>query len=369
MTEDFEQYQFNVVPLKDYSSLSSDWAALEKKSETSFFLSWTWIGTWLESYSPEVDVLSVTLGDKVVALCLLSKCVYSHWKRFTSTRLHMHQTGNPELDQIWTEYNGVLCAIEHESNINALVMPFLIKHYPGWDELLVGAVSKKLALTLHKSSGLFRLDLWHSPSYGVDLIKLKTKKLDFLESLSRNSRYQIRRSLKMYESQGGIRLQFAVNQEEALSFFHEIAPFHMEKWGKNPGESGFSNPAFVSFHVLLIKRAFPLNQVDVIKIFCGDRILGYLYNLIYDGRVYFYLSGLVSEQDAKLKPGLCAHALSIQHYMNKGFDFYDFMGGKDRYKSSLGAVHEELYHIALQKDQVKFKIEAFLRGVKQHFAS
>ena len=369
MTENFEQYQFSVRSLKEYPSLSSDWLSLEQKSEASFFLSWTWVGTWLDCYLPEVDILSVTLDDEIIGLCLLSKSVFSQWKRFTSKRLHFHQTGKPELDQIWTEYNGVLCATDHASEINALVMPFLIKHYSGWDELMLGAVSKNLAETLQKSSGLSRLDLWESPSYGVDLQDLKTKGLGFLESLSRNTRYQIRRSLKIYESQGGLRLQFAANETEAWSFFHEIAPLHMGRWGTKVGESGFSNPAFVAFHDLLIKRAFPLKQVDIIKVFCGARVLGYLYNFLYRGRVYFYLSGLVSEQDAKLKPGLCAHALAIQYYMNKGYKFYDFMGGDDRYKSSLGAAHEELYLITLQKDRLKFKIEAFLRGLKQHFGS
>tara|TARA_R110001592_G_scaffold319321_1_gene596882 strand:- start:36813 stop:37922 length:1110 start_codon:yes stop_codon:yes gene_type:complete len=369
MTENFEQYQLNVIPLREYSSLSSDWLFLEQKSEASFFLSWSWVGTWLECYSHEVDVLRVTLGDDIVGLCLLTKSVFTQWQRFTSNRLHFHQTGSAELDQVWIEYNGVLCATDHDCNIHALVMPFLVKHYPDWDELVVGAVSRAIAETLQKSSGLSRLDLWYSPSYGVDLKNLNTKNIDFLESLSRNSRYQIRRSLRMYERQGGIRLKFAENEAEAQSFFHEIAPLHMEKWGEKAGESGFSNPAFMSFHNLIIKTAFPLNQVDVIKVFCGERVLGYLYNFLYRGRVYFYLSGLVSEQDSKLKPGLCAHTLLIQHYMENGYDFYDFMGGKDRYKSSLGQVHEELFQIALQKDCLKFKVEKILREVKRRFIS
>lgn len=369
MTENIEQYQLSVIPFSEYSSLSSDWQLLEQKSDASFFLSWSWIGTWLECYSPKVDVLLVKLGDELVGLSLMSKSVFSHWKRFSSQRLHFHQTGSPELDQIWTEYNGVLCSAEHEHNVNALVMPFLIEYYPNWDELHLGAVTKKTAEALNAMSALSRIDLWHSFSYGVDLNKLKQDGVGFLESLSKNSRYQIRRSLKLYESQGGIQLKFASNLAEAQSFFQEVAPLHMERWGKEKGESGFSNPKFVSFHYSLIQRAFPLKQIDIIKVLNGERVLGFLYNFLYRGRVYFYLSGLISELDAKLKPGLCAHTLSIQHYMEKDFVLYDFMGGEDRYKSNLGSVHEELFLISLQKDRLKFTIEAFLRDIKQRFAS
>jgi hypothetical protein len=374
MMDGFEQYTHSVVPLKSYTSLPEDWLWLETRTETSFFLSWSWIGTWLKSYFPNiddasVDVLCVHYNGELVALSLLYKSVFSQWKRFSSKRLHINQTGNPVLDQIWTEYNGLLCLSEHEAAVYSSAIVYLIKHYDGWDELQVGAITKKLADNLHETSGLSRLDLWDSPSYGVDLVDLKEKKIDFLDSLSRNTRYQIRRSLKLYADQGGIKLQFATNEFEALQYFQEISPLHMEKWGKKPGESGFSNPEFMKFHKNLISVAFQLKQVDLIKIYCGERVLGYLYNFLYKGKIYFYLSGLVSEQDSKLKPGLCAHALVIQHYMDKGYVFYDFMGGKDRYKSSLGSEHEKLYHISLQKDRLKFKVESFLRHVKQHFAS
>lgn len=368
--ENFEQYRLRIVSLSEYSGsngsdLSEDWQLLEQSACTTFFLSWSWISAWLESYVPDADVLSVHYNGELVALSLLCRSTFSNWKRFTSRRLHINQTGDPELDQIWTEYNGILCSAVHETKVQLLLMSHLVDHYNGWDELQVGAVTKKLANTLHESSDLTRLDLWHSPSYGVDLNALKAEGGVFLDSLSRNTRYQIRRSLKLYATSGGVRLQFAQSEEDAQLFFTEIAPLHMNRWGEEPGESGFSNPAFIVFHQNLIREAFPLGQVDLIKIFCGERVLGYLYNYLYRGRVYFYLSGLVSENDAKLKPGLCAHSMAIQHYIGLDYSFYDFMGGDDRYKSSLGSVHEQLFQISLQKNHFKFKIESFLRKVKQ----
>ncbi len=364
-----EQYDIRIVAHRDFECLAEKWQALEAHSNATFFLSWSWVSTWLASYSPNTDVFCVYHKGELVGLSLLCRSTFSSWKRFSSHRLHVNQTGDPALDQIWTEYNGLLCSLEHEEQILGLFLPYLVKYYTGWDELQLGAITKRLANTLHESSNLMRLDLWQSPSYGVDLEQLHAEENSFLGSLSRNTRYQIRRSLKLYDSEGGVRLQFADSKAEAQRFFEEIAPLHLAKWGSKPGESGFSNPAFVKFHQHLIDIGFPLKQVDVIKIFCGERVLGYLYNFLYKGRVYFYLSGLVSEQDAKLKPGLCSHAIAIQHYMDKGFIFYDFMGGQDRYKSSLGKAHEELYHISLQKPCLKFKMESFLREVKQHFSS
>mgnify|MGYP000226269683 CR=1 FL=1 len=86
---------------------------------------------------------------------------------------------------------------------------------------------------------------------------------------------------------------------------------------------------------------------------------------MYRGTVYFYLSGLCSEENPKLKPGLSGHSLCIQEYVDKGFKYYDFMGGDDRYKASLGKKQGELYQISLQQDRLKFKIENVLRKIKQ----
>lgn len=364
MTECLEKYHFDITSIEAYSVLSSDWQFLESSSSATFFLSRTWIETWLSSYSPKVDVLSVKFDGELVGLALLCRSQFSHWKRFGSSRLHINQTGIQEFDQVWTEYNGVLISAGHESAIYSLLLPFLIAHYPGWDELQVGAVSEDIAISMHSSSELTRLDLWQSPSYGINLKDLSDKKLNYLDSLSRNTRYQIRRSLKLYSEMGRVSLTFAASKDQAIDFFNEIAPLHIAKWG-GAGQSGFTNQHFVSFHINLISKAFSLGQVDLIKVSSGDRVLGYLYNFLYRGRVYFYLSGLVTENDAKLKPGLSAHSMAIQHYLDNDFVFYDFMGGDDRYKSSLGEKHEQLYLISLQKNQLKFKIESILRKVKQ----
>lgn len=369
MTGCAKKLLFKTTPLMQYRGLASDWRLLEERCATSFFLSWSWVSCWLDSYSPEVDVLSVSSGGEVLGLALLSRSTFSKRGRFSSRRLHIQQTGAQELDHLWAEYNGVLCLPEYGDKILAQLMPYLMESYPAWDELVVGAVTHKTASILSDTSDFTRLNLWQSFSYGVDLKALASKRASYLSSLSRNARYQIRRSLKMYAAKGGLELQFASSTDEALSYFSDIAPLHIAKWGNGVGESGFANPFFTLFHVNLITNAFQLKQVDLIRIKSGNRTLGYLYNFLYNRRVYFYLSGLISEKDAKLKPGLCAHSLAIQHYLESGYDFYDFMGGDDRYKLSLGAVHEELFQIALQKKLYKFKIESLLRKVKQNVST
>ena len=46
----------------DRAALARRWQALEARSDASFFLRWTWIGAWLDSYGLEPDLLAVTDG-------------------------------------------------------------------------------------------------------------------------------------------------------------------------------------------------------------------------------------------------------------------------------------------------------------------
>ena len=361
-----DTYSVSITPLKALAELKKEWLDLENRSNGSFFLSWSWIGAWISTFNPDCYVLKVHQNQHLVALALLTRSQSSQWNRFPSSRIHIHQKGDSASDQIWTEYNGLLVSDNHRIPAISATMSYLQTSFPDWDELVIGAITKEEAGLLESVSGLSRYDLWHSAVFGVDLQKVAGLEFGYLARLSKNTRYQIRRSLKLYkERTGDIQLLPAQDVSEALAYLEEIAPFHLARWGQEIGESGFANPGFVKFHQTLIKESWDNQQIDFIKILSGDRVLGYFYNFLYRGTVYFYLSGLCAETDSKLKPGLSGHSLCIQSYADKGFKYYDFMGGDDRYKASLGIKQGELYQISLQRDRLKFKIENVLRKIKQ----
>jgi len=315
-------------------------------------------------------VLKVCNRDSVVALALLTRSRFVKWNCLPSSRIHFHQKGSSLCDQIWTEYNGLLVGDEHRAGAISASMSYLQSSFSDWDELVIGAITKEEAALFESAQGLRRNNLWQSSIYGVNLQKIACSQSDYLATLSRNSRYQIRRSLKLYEAAtGSIQLLPAQNLNDALAYLDEIAPFHLARWGENLGESGFANPGFVKFHQALIKIAWGKQQIDIIKVVSGAHVLGYFYNFLYRGTVYFYLSGLCSELDSKLKPGLSGHALCIQNYADNGFKYYDFMGGDDRYKASLGTLQGELFQISLQRNRLKFKIENGLRKIKKSVKS
>ena len=86
---------------------------------------------------------------------------------------------------------------------------------------------------------------------------------------------------------------------------------------------------------------------------------------MYKQNVYFYLQGLKYETDGKLKSGLTAHSLLIEHYLQQGKNSYNFMGGYSQYKEQLSQADEDLLIIKIQKPLLKFQFENIVRSVKQ----
>lgn len=347
--------------------LGEEWRQLEHYSRASVFLSWQWIGVWYSVYQPEVKILRVTHRGGLVGLGLVTEAVERRHGLLVSRCLHLHQTGRPSEDQIWIEYNGFLAAEGYEADVAAACTEYLKESCRQWDEFVIGAVEADYASALANSASLTPHIRWEAPCYGVDLAPLRSGNQCYLDSLSGNTRHQIRRTLKLYEGLGAVRLERPKTVEEAEFLWGSIAPYHLARWGSGDGQSGFANPDFVRFHQEYIRANWKQKGVDLIALKAGEETIAIFYNLLYRGRVYFYLAGIRSESDNRLKPGLLGHSLCVGDYLDRGFDYYDFMGGEERYKSQLGVRHQHLVQVGLQRDRWKLRAERAARSIKNRW--
>lgn len=357
--------QISHYELTDIPALGRDWQLLEQKANISFFLSWHWMGTWLEVYQPKVIVLRAERADGT--LCGLGLMSHSRERRhglLHSNTMRLHQTGNWAQDQIWIEYNGFLTDSVDAVQTEQQLSDYLCRNFPQWDELVLGAIDEQKAGQLLHQNPLYLHERWSAPCFGVDLRQLRDEQQSYLTSLTHNTRYQIRRSERIYQRLGALSLRRPDSAQAALLWFDQIAPLHIRRWGCAAHQSGFANPLFVSFHRQLIARCWDLRQVDIVALYAGDRHVATFYNLMYRNKIYFYLSGIEAVVDNKEKPGLLGHSYCVQQYLEQGFDFYDFMGGNERYKTQLGKWHNRLVQVALQRPRFKLKLERVGRWLK-----
>ncbi|MGI9450706.1 MAG: GNAT family N-acetyltransferase, partial [Geminicoccaceae bacterium] len=221
-----------------------------------------------------------------------------------------------------------------------------------------------------RSQGLFRLgrpirELAMAGSARVDLASLRQSGSAYLDGLKPSTARRIRRSMALYRERGNIEVTSAATIGQALSFFEAAGALHQERWTSKGHPGAFAYPFYVDFHRRLINRALPEGQVELIRVAARGEPIGYLYNFLFRGRVYYYFSGFRFEADNRLKPGLVCHSLCIERYLASGKEVYDFMGGEQRYKAELGAPGPRIVSYAVQRPNLLLAAERPLRRLKQ----
>ena len=348
------------VSSESIQNIKQQWLKLESSSNNSIFTSWNWISNWLKFIDFDVSLIQVSFNNDVVGLGFLKE---NSKQKFgiTSKQLWLNRTGDDTKDQIWSEYNDILCVNGMEYAIRSAILEYFENNLSHYDELIIGASNSNIVQTPH-SQKIIQYTSWKTTSYSRTL---KAEYADweiFLQSLSRNSRSQIKRSATLYGGIENFIVKRANSVEEALTFFNAAGEFHKLRW--KDYKSGFKNPLFVNFHENFIANNFDNGYVDIMKIEINDKPICYLYNLIYRNTVYFYLSGIEYSDDNKLKPGLLSHSLAISHYAKLAYEKYDFMGGEGRYKDSLSDSKGSMIISNFRRKSLPFILSRSIRKAK-----
>jgi CelD/BcsL family acetyltransferase involved in cellulose biosynthesis len=324
-----------IQPVRDFASLGTTWRALELRSQASFFQSWAWTGCLAEERFGDPWLLTARRGDRVVALGLFNRASAG---RLGAQALFLGESGDAGRDTIFIEHNGLLAdhaeepALHHACWQALADHPALGKHrwrVSGVAQSVVGMIADVRPVRI----------LAQRPTFHRDLTRMGGSALG---SLSANTRQQLRRSLRGWEAFGALTLTVAA-REEAGSFLDGLKALHQAYWIGRDKPGAFAEPFFERFHRALIDRVGAGQSVELIRIQAGDRVVGYLYNLIQDGWVAAYQSGFDYGADAdRLRPGLICHLMAMDHYAKAGMRLYDFLGGEARYKRSLADSESEL---------------------------
>lgn len=343
------------------------WRELEGRAHASFFQSWLWVGTWLECLPANIEahLLKAERSGTIVGLgVLVPRTVWRHGM-LRSRALFLNATGDPHFDELTIEYNGFLAAAGTEREVAMSCVAHLLAKKPDWDELFLPGLGDPDLLGGLPPDGARVCERYRRRSHFMHLAELRDSGLDYLASLGRPVRQQIRRSIREYEKVGPLRLDEARDAAEALRYLRRLGELHQQHWEGKGRPGSFANRFFTRFHERLIERAFPAGGIQLLRVTAGEKEVGYLYNLVYRGQVYFYQSGLDYRMPGSgVRPGIVSHVLAIEHNLRQGHSTYDFSAGDDRYKRELSTSSRELAWQVVQRPRLKLRIEDALRRLR-----
>jgi CelD/BcsL family acetyltransferase involved in cellulose biosynthesis len=352
----------------DKAALEALWTGLEQQADISFYLSWAWIGAWIEEAGMPDWVLVGRAGGEPVCLGLLRRAIRRRHGFVRSRTLLLHETGNEEEDVIFIEYNGFLTR-RGFARLELQAIAFLRERREqigGFDEIRLGGIAEPAYRAL-EAAGLRMYVHAQKTSGFVDLAAVRNGGGDYLATLSANTRQQVRRAIRIYDARGPLTLQPAGTPAEALDFFEQLGVLHERAWSARGSGGAWRFPFLVAFHKRLIETCFEAGGVEIVRVSCGEEAIGYIHCLVRDGWVGSYLSGFAYEADNKVKPGLVSFTLYIEHLLNRDAQVFDFLAGDHRYKTSLGKPGPDLYWVDVQERRPQLLLEDALRRMKQRF--
>ncbi len=364
-----ESFSFSFEQVNDLECLAIQWRKLESSSNASFFQSWDWINCWIAEAQVQPWVLVGRQFGYIVLLGLLLPSRQWRHGMIRADTLLLHQLGDKDKDIISIGYNGFIV----DSNANGQIIDEAIaflRHISTVDfvELQLKSVSQDY-WNRAQLSGFRRVLISQNCSWQVDLQTIRHSGRAYIEHLSANTRYQIRRATRLYMTRGAVTITAAHDRSEALHFFESLKELNTTYWLNRQKVGSFTYPFFERFHRRLIQDCLSKGTIELVRISVGNVPIGYLYNFVYNGTVYAYQSGFAYENDSKLKPGLVSHQLCIEQHLHNGANTYDFLAGYGRYKTNLGIAGPSIFDLSLQKPAISLRVEDLLRTAKRRVVS
>ena len=357
--------------------LKDMWCYVFDQASPNFFLSWQWISAWLNSIDQSLDFIYTSPINISEPLNLANispediyGCAFVHknsqldLKYFVFQQpVYLNRTGILADDQIWIEYNDFLVTKLHAQQAQDALSNHILSRTNA--SLIMGISQTKLVTDLCKRNEWQYMAVSESHAFQKSLTVEHHDLEKLIAGFSKNTKSQLRRSIKLLKQSDDIEMHLAQTSAQAIDWFHEAGEFHKALWQSTAQGSGFDNKCFVDFHEHLIKQCFENNEVLIAKFTVAEKPVGFIYGFVFNNTFYFYLSALAKSSNAKIKLGLVAHLYLMQALAAKQIHTYDFMGGSARYKESLSDASTAMGFYRITNNKTLFSIDSALRKVKQ----
>jgi len=365
-------YRAESCSIKRLQDLKQEWNDLQLRADCSYFQSWGWVGTWLEQIADDLDpvLVKVWFGDELVGLGLFVSNQFVRHQFIRSNAMFLNEYPFDGRNMI-VEYNGLLADKTHKQAVYREAINNLLDNNYNIDEFFFSGLEEnedgRLLQKSNDGSGCELKILEESLTWFVELEAFESGVNAFLDTLSKNRRAQIRRSIKTYEQHAPLTLEEACNTEEALMFFDGLEKLHTVRWQSKGGQGCFANPLWENFHRTLIRSRFSKGEIQLLRVNGPDGVIGYLYNFIWRKHIYVLQTGFKIEEDKRLMSGYVVHVLAIVYNKQKEMKFYDFMHGDSLYKKILCNQTRKLYWVVLQRYRLKFVFEKLAVNAVRNF--
>jgi CelD/BcsL family acetyltransferase involved in cellulose biosynthesis len=347
------------IPTIDgFEQLRPVWNTLLAESASDqVSLTWEWLATWWEVFGSdrELYLLVVRDEDRVVGLAPLLRRSIAHYGVLPFRRLEFLCSGEEEADEICSPFLDFIFRRGREAEALGAVFDHLRQRQADWDEIVLTDVLANSPNLSHLQS------LCHEDGIGWEVTRNQTAVYislppdweSYLASLSRNSRWKIRRGRRAVAEHGG-ELRVVDGAEGFSGHFETLIKLHQERWTTHGEPGAFASEKFTRFHRRLVQQLLPLGWIRLYVLLLAGEPVSAIYDFVYHGRAYFYQIGRTGKPCSIDSPGMAIQSFAIEQAIGEGLTEYEmYKGGPDSYKYHWGDRTREVLQLRLTRSNPK----------------
>jgi CelD/BcsL family acetyltransferase involved in cellulose biosynthesis len=302
-------------------------ALLDRSWNRSVFLTADWLGTWLDCFGPEHDVLNLAVRRKGELIGVAPLAATRPARLHDVRRLVVagqHPTSGEHLDLVAARGEEAVVA---ETVVTVLTGALRRR----WDVLTIQRILADSPVLPPLMAALDRADCRPRvlssgsspyatlPATGDELLSGRSKNFRGQVRQSRNRINRLGETVEVRRLDNGLDLDVA---------FDELVRLHRARWA---GESSFDTEAKVAFHQALSRRLAMRDRLFLSLLTVDGATIAARYDFVFDDRIWCVQGGWDPEH-ASARPGMFLTEDVLMWGIERKLREYDFLGGAADYK-------------------------------------
>lgn len=324
-----------ICDLENLEKRRDMWNGLLFSSEQNcIFFTHEWISSWWKYFSGESSLEILIFKDEKgnpVGICpfmIRDECLC-----FIAS-------------QEVSDYCDIITLNERRKEFYEYLLKFIRENYPGIKkiELMNIKHSSPTLKFLPRLAPKYKYSCSLTETEVTPLLELPSSYEDYMKSLNKKNRHEIRRKLRRLESLDGVTVKKVTDPQELESAIELFIALH--KKSSPLKEKFWETKGMISFFREMTYRFFLQDWVELVFLYHEDEMMAALLNFIYSNQIYFY-NVAYSRDFARFSPGIYLFNHSIEKAISERKEKADFLRGREEYKYYFGAEDSKIVTLNL----------------------
>jgi CelD/BcsL family acetyltransferase involved in cellulose biosynthesis len=328
-----------------FLSLQREWNPLLLHSPANtIFLTWEWQKTWWDCFgqSWELCLLELRDGDDLVGLAPL------YTLEAPSGLRSLQFVGGVEV----SDYLDLIVATDSEEAVYEALWQVLVeKRALEWDVLdlhNVPATSPSLERLTTLAGAGREFEVTDSVEEVCPVIHLPATWEEYLSSLNKKQRHEVRRKLRKADREAEVHWYYA---EDSASLEAEVNDFISLHRKSAVEKEAFMDERMQEFFQRVARLAFERGWLRLAFLALDGAKAAAMFCFEYEGKYLVYNSGYDPQLYPSLSSGIVLLAYCIQDAIDRGLGAFDFLRGEEEYKYRFGGVRTEVRNLRIARQR------------------